>query len=195
MIYDTTIESVYSKVVNRKSDGRAITIFEITDSNGTKWTTSRKDLAGEANRLLNQRATVQGREEQKGEFLNHYLEDVRAANGSPPAPPQAPPHVQQNSPPPQIPQAPPVGSWTATEKDFNIMRQTAAKVSAHLSHTPAEFWSNVDDLVDYFAYGTKPERFLRFIPPSFEDDPGPDPTKPEWTDSSSMLDPDSDLPF
>lgn len=206
MIYDTVITGVTSKVVNRKSDNRPITIYEITDANNTKWTTSRRELANEANRLINTNVTVQGRQEQKGNFMNYYLEDLRSKNGAAPVmqpqPTPSPPPPPSPGPPPVQQQAPLPQHWTPNEKDFNIMRQTAAKVSANLSTTPAEFWSNVDDLVVYFTTAEKPERFNRFvppaitqplegtgnqfIPPSYEDDPGPL-DQPGYTDD--------DIPF
>lgn len=45
-----------------------------------------------------------------------------------------------------------------TKKDASIARQTAAKVSAELSTSPAEFWANCVDLARYFDTGQTPQQ-------------------------------------
>lgn len=175
MAVATLIQGVTARKVNRKKDGAEITIYEIMTSDNTKWTTSRRDLAGEANRLIGQPVLIEGRTEVNGIYENYYLEDVRPNDGTsfdasdsfpipgtiqqqmtppahlaPPTPPPAPIPVAP-PPPPPIPAAGPA------ERDWQIWRQCATKVAVHLSQTPAEFWANVDDLIRYYAYGAKPQ--------------------------------------
>lgn len=178
MVYDTVINGVATKVVNRKSDGKSITIYEVTDSAGTVWTTARKDLGNEANRMIGRGVQIQGETVQNGNFTNHYLEDIRQMGEAPtqyaappqqwgpPAGVQAPMAPQTPSPPPPpSPGPPPVAAPTSyaapppqgpTDKDWFIFRQTATKVAVHISSNPAEFWGNVDDLIRFYAYNQKP---------------------------------------
>lgn len=204
MIFNTVIASVASRTITRRKDGKTITIFEVTDQGGTTWTTSRRDIANEANRLVNQSVEIQGRVEQNGTYENHYLDDLRAIpNGQVQQQPiqQAVQRAQQAQPQ-QEPAPIRQQSWL-DDKQWAIMRQAAAKVSAQLSDNPSAFWANLDPLVTFFAYGLKPQEFetpsntLRqdfhepqinqFIPQAaIDNDPG--------RESSSSYD-DGDIPF
>lgn len=183
MIFDAVFTEITAKNVNRKSDGKEITIYEAIDHNGLKWTTSRQDLAGDINRSIGQQIQIQGREEVNGIYTNRYLEGVFPAGTIPtgvtpsaefpippviaaqvspgllgPMPPISGPSFAPPSPPPTpAPMPTQVPPGLPSETDWTIWRQVAAKVSATLSSTPTEFWANVDDLVHYFAFGVKPQ--------------------------------------
>jgi hypothetical protein len=188
LILDVEIKGVTFRDVTKKADGKQIRIFEVEDQNGIKWTTSRQDIANEAFRRVGQMAQIQGREEQNGAYLNRYLDMVSepgvltpppsqefpipgvvqsALDASLPRAPMAP--TPPPAPiPPSAPAQPTIQPSGPTEHDWQIWRQVAAKVSATVSTTAPEFWSNLDDLVRYFAYGTKPSYVPgdapRFIP-------------------------------
>ena len=160
-IAEATITGVVSRTRERKSDGKSFTVYEITlnGQDKPKYQTFNREIAGQANRMLNQRAEIAFHVEQSGMFENHYIDDVRLPTnqdyygGPQAAPPPTPPPIRDAS----------------ADRDRSIWRQTAAKVSAHLSSSPVEFWSNVDDLVTYFQTGSKPDRFQRFVPPEARD--------------------------
>lgn len=215
MIVDTTVQGVTFRDVNRKSDGKSIRIYEIVDGNNTKWTTSRIDIANEANAKLGQPVQISGRQEINGVYENFYLDAIGSPNGLTPPPSQQFPipetiaaqitHVPapQAAPQPQpapIPTPPPppveIAPTGPTDKDWTIWRQVATKVAVNLSATPAEFWANTEDLIRYYAYGVKPQLQAivtspptgnQFVPEQAFSDPGPDPNAPEYSDD--------DIPF
>jgi hypothetical protein len=218
MIYQAVIKDVDYRDVNRKADGKPIRIYQIHTTDGVKWTTNRKDIATDAFRMVGQQVEIQGRQEENGIYTNYYLDEVHAPGANPPqaggqwAPPQAtgfapePPVLAPATitvQPQPITTAPnsEIGPQGPTPTDWAIWRQTAAKVSAHISSGAAEFWANVDDLVNYFAYAIKPQapsivpgsrpepiqpQQNQFIPESAYADPGPEP-RPDYNDS--------DIPF
>ena len=147
-IYQTGVKGVSQKVVRRKADGREMTIYEIQDAQGYVWTTTRKNIATEAHRLVGQQVLLDGRVEQNGTFTNRYLDDIKSAGDRSDFVPE--PHAAPSFEAPQIP------VQNGDNKQDQIHRQTAAKVSAVISGSAAEFWSNVDDLVEYFNSGSKP---------------------------------------
>lgn len=171
-----TASAVTHKQLRRKSDGRSFTMYTVETDRGS-FSTSRRDIAADANRLLEQPARFLVKTEQRGEFLNYYLEAVEPANGAPhtysgsfpqemPRPKQ--PQQQQQQQPQQQPrqerqeyqQQELVGTPAGpTEKDVFIFRQTAAKVTAQISRTPEEFWENIDAITAYFTDGSKPPMF------------------------------------
>lgn len=158
MIYDATITAVNRKTINRKSDNKTITLYEIQDSTGAKTSTSRRDLANEAHRLLQQTAELSVRVEQNGSYENRYLDDIRASTGAVQRQTQQPfPEVPQSTPQ-QAPQEPRiVADGEGTAKDWTVWRQTATKVAAQLATTPQEFWDNVGQLITFYATGLQPE--------------------------------------
>lgn len=180
-MFQSSIVGVSAKSVRRKSDGREMVIYEIQDTEGRVWTTTKKTLASEANRLVGQPVAIDGRIEQNGNFLNHYLENLMqmttpSGSFTPPQGAVLPPLPPAPIPTP-APVAPlPTPSNGHTDKDWAIMRQTAGKVSALISQDAGQFWSNVDDLVNYFATGTKPSIIgngngNQFIPTEVPDQP------------------------
>ncbi len=69
MIYDTIITGVASKVVTTKA-GKTMTLYLVTDSQGTEWTTGRRDLGNEANNMIGRAVQIQGEVKQNGNFTN-----------------------------------------------------------------------------------------------------------------------------
>lgn len=162
MKYTALIEDVNSKTINRKSDGKTITLYEITDGQKNP-TTSRRDLANEAYHLRGKMADIEVRVEQNGVYENVYLENVRPAVASA-QPPRDPfpepedrpplPRPPRPEPEPEIPRQGQNGHWS--EDKWSVFRQTATKVAAHTSANANEFWQNVDQLVAYYATGISP---------------------------------------
>lgn len=205
-VYDTTVQSVTSRVVNKKAGGTT-TIYEVIDSAGNKWATFKNTIANEANRLINQAVQIQGRIEQNGSYQNYYLDDIRElpTSSRPQTQERFVEQARQAQPPQQsapIGRQQEQGPTEPTDRDWAIMRQTAGKVSASISENPKDFWANLDSLLTYFAYGLKPPEFEgtqgnvlqhpdgrepnQFIPESAYNDPGRD---------SPFPDTDSDIPF
>lgn len=198
----TTVQSVVQRVVSTK-DGRSSTIYDVIDGGGIKWSTWKQPVANESNRLIGQEVEMMVREEQNGTFLNRFVDDIRAIgmNGGTTMAEQprggyAPVERAMGAQQPSPSALPPIQNAGPTDKDLTIWRQTAAKVSAQMSSTPQEFWTNIQPLVDYFETGTIPTQFSgeyqrepvqqeqSFIPTDYED-PGPE--------TRNFV--DSDIPF
>lgn len=206
-MYDTTVQSVTSRVVNKKAGGTT-TIYEVIDSDGNKWATFKNTIANEANRLINQAVQIQGRIEQNGAFQNYMIDDIRLGTGAQQRAQNPIQQAQQSQPPQhqgtqQIQQHPdPISSAGPTDKDWQIARAVAVKVSAQLSEDAKSFWMNLDSLVVYLMLGLKPPEYegagntLRndtperepnqFIPETSYSDPGRE---------SPFGDTDGDIPF
>lgn len=157
---EATASAVTHQTLNRKSDNKPFTLYRVETDRGT-FTTSRRDIAAAANSLLNKKCVFHVKSEQRGEFMNYYLEAVEAKESSfpqdmpKPRPPQPQPQPRAARP------EEPVGTPAApTDKDVFIFRQTAAKVAGQISRTPEEFWENVDAITAYFIDGTKPSAFV-----------------------------------
>lgn len=163
--YQSVLTTYVPKTVNRSDGSGTFTLHNFLDLNGMELT-ARADVANIARGLLNQPVLLVTREEVKGRFTNRYLDFVGPAqtqqaytNGASQAqaaqqtyqqqPPQQPIPPPTPTPPPQ-PQGP-------SEKDIQIMRQTAGKVAAEISKTSGEFWSNCLDLVEFFKTGMIPQ--------------------------------------
>ena len=150
-----TASAVTHKQLTAKSTGRKFTLYTVETDAGS-FTTAKRDIAADAHRLLNKPAVYTVRTEQRGEFTNYYLEEIQEI-GSPSSGSTFPAQKPMPQQPQQQQQQAPIGDPVPhTEKDMAIYRQVAAKVAAHISTTPTEFWGNLDDLVSYFATGTKP---------------------------------------
>ena len=157
-VVDGIASAVTHKEVARKSDGRKFTLYNVETDQGT-FTTTRRELAAEAHKLVNKQARFTVKTEQRGEFTNYYLEAVEPIESA--FPQQLPRSQPQPQPRPQEPIGnleAPVGTpdLTQANKDLMIHRQTAAKVAAQVSRTPDEFWPNLLDLVHFFQTGETP---------------------------------------
>lgn len=128
---------------------------------------ARKDVFNIAQGLVGQVVEAVVRSEQKGTYLNHYLDFISPSTGSvatPPPPQQAPPpqYVQEAQLAQQPPQAPPVPvaqvlvQQELFDLNVSIHRQVAAKVSAQICTNPVDFWASVDAVFHYFQTGQKP---------------------------------------
>lgn len=157
-LFEAVASNVTNKELTRKSDGRKFTLYTVETDHGS-FTTAKRDLAQRAYSLIGKPASYHVKTEQRGEFTNYYLESVEPISQAVADSAFTPPMMNQVSGPPSRPDVyqEPVGEPAGpTAKDMMIFRQTAAKVSAQISTTPNEFWLNLDDLVAYFADGTKP---------------------------------------
>lgn len=169
--YVTTLTSYNPQQINR-DDGSNFTLHKFHDVAGTEMV-ARADVANIARGFINVPALVTVRTEQKGRWINHYLDHIRAADGAQPAiqAQQAQQTYQQQAgPEPSTTAGPAVYPTTQTtgtsatewhqeltEKDKQIHRQVAAKVAAGISSTSNEFWRNCADLAHYFDTGRFPE--------------------------------------
>lgn len=189
---DGVIASVDGRHVTRKSDNQQFMLYEVTTENGMKATTSKRELAEQAFDLKGKPAVLVVKDIQKGEYTNHYLQSVYPNPGLKSlqeASQQAlgasenfkvPTTMYEPAlPSPALPQASrDIPIEEPTQKNTFIWRQTAAKVSAQISDTSDEFWSNLDSLVTYFETGNKPKDQLAGVAPEGASDA-----------------PDDDIPF
>lgn len=162
----TTIVSYEPRVITRQ-DGSSFTLHKFKDVNGTELV-ARSDVANLTRGYLNQPVKVTVRSEQKGQYMNHYLDHVAPSGQQQyvqemqqPAyvPAQQAQQAQTRPIPPPTPPPPPqqqLPHELDAAKDAAIHRQTAAKVAAALSTTANEFWRNVVDLAFYFDTGQVP---------------------------------------
>jgi hypothetical protein len=171
--YQTVLTEYRPKTVNKKDGSGSFIIHNFIDIQGRELT-ARQDVANIARGMLNQPLHVVTREEQKGNFLNVYLDFVGPAQGQQPVqnggqqaitqaqaaqlqaqgPYYVQQPVQQQPQPIPPPTAPP--QQVLSEKDRQIHRQVAAKVAAKISTTSNEFWRNAVDLAMYFDTGMLP---------------------------------------
>jgi len=165
-----TLEGVNTRQAN--SARGPFTIYEVV-AGGVAYR-ARKDLFDMASTIpVGTQLYAETRQEQKGEWLNHYIDSiVQMAQAGIVAPPQlqaatyqagyqpsAPPAQNAQTSGWQQPPNPPVPqpqAFTPTDKDRTIWRQTATKVAADLM-TPGDsqddFWSNVDRLIWFYETG------------------------------------------
>lgn len=174
----TVLTKAEPRIVNKRDGSGSFTLYELFDHEGTAWVV-RDDIYNQARQWLGQTVDMVVRVEQKGNFTNRYADIVTPnLTGQVPASnavmqamqaAQQANRVQPSVPNPMItqPQVPnTVGgmgqpqlqdiSVFPTRKDSSINRQTAAKVAAQISSSPAEFWGNCQDLARYFDSGQVP---------------------------------------
>lgn len=186
-VAEGTITSVNGRTGTRKSDNKSFTVFEIVlnGDDQRKYQTFNKSMAAEANSFLNQPVELTFHAEMRGSYENLYVDDVRPPTSNDfsappeqhqqpaPAPAPAPAPIVHTQPPAEIPiTAMPNGKWTPAEIE-EFRRKDAAHVSSRISKSPVEFWTNIDDLVDFFRTGAKPDRFTRFPIPEEATPQGP----------------------
>lgn len=173
------VSHIDSKPITSKKTGKAMTIYEIYLTDQSRWSTVNTETANAAKSLVGQHATLHVRIEQNGDFVNQYLQGIGPSNGGT-VPVQTDQLVGSHVPQPQTIAAPPAMITTQTpnilpqsvatptpdwameqqeRKNEAIHRQTATKVAAWLAKpdsTPQEFWANVDDLIQFYTSGIKP---------------------------------------
>jgi hypothetical protein len=138
-------------------DGRpSFTVFEIFDDQGNTWR-AREDLYNRATHWFGQRVVATTRTEQRGNFTNLYVDQMEPAGAQPVQQPIQQAQQAQTVPPQQVNTptvATGVGQPTVSEwqrqTQRSIHRQTAAKVAAKMSETPAEFWENARLIYQWF---------------------------------------------
>jgi hypothetical protein len=166
-------------------DGRpSFTVWEVFDDQGNAWRV-REELYNQAVQWFGQRVFATTRTEQRGNFTNLYADSIQLASNAQPvqqaqqAQPQQQAQLHGQVQPQQ--QGMIVSGWDQ-QKQRSIHRQTAAKVAAKLSTTPAEYWENVRLVFEWFENGTTPvDRQQAPIPQRqnasayepFNHDPGP----------------------
>lgn len=169
-------------VDKRTKDGRPWKKYEIVLGDG-QVLQARQEVANEAWKFKGQLAELEVESKQNGQYINHYLNDVRPPGMTPNG--NLPPWEQQGAGQPAnaaayqpAQQAAQAQTEAPSAYDMRIYRQCAAKVSASLSTDPREFWDNLDDLMTYFVTGRKPsvmsagEEFARAV--VAQSDPNPD---------------------
>jgi hypothetical protein len=200
---DSVIRAIASAITHKeltaKSTGRKFTLYTVETDHG-EFTTAKRDLEQKSQRMIGQEADYTIRTEQRGDFTNYYLEEVLPVGTPPPSPslfPQNMPKPQGQVNHPQVPepsantmvqqrQEQPIGNPAfPSDKDINIMRQTAGKVAGAISRTPEEFWDNIDAIVAYFIDGSKPPQYQETGMVTSNDLPGLGVETPD----------DSDIPF
>jgi len=114
--------------------------------------------------LKGQMADLQVSIEQKGDFTNYYLNGIQTAKSGaqPPAGSEVAQAAQraqeasQRVPEVSYEQYKDLEDGKETRKNTSIHRQTATKVAAMLNPADVgEFWANVDDLVEFYATGSR----------------------------------------
>jgi hypothetical protein len=145
------IKEVTKRNIEPKSGAAPFTLFEIEDSDGTKWTTKKQGLALEAHSLVGKMASIDGTIKENGQYKNYYLEGITEAGNLPAALISENGHSASNL----LPATVDVRD-TSGNRDEQIWRQTACKVAAVLSDDPVSFWENVDRLLNYFRTGEHP---------------------------------------
>lgn len=143
------IKEVTRRTVTPKNGNPPFLLYEIEDSNGTKWTTKKDDLALTAHALVGKSATIEGSIVENGRFKNYYLNGIWESNGVPAPETAIVPTV--------IPDSTPSFRDTTDDKDISIWRQVATKVAAQMSEGPDEFWKNVEILMTFYATGQHPD--------------------------------------
>jgi hypothetical protein len=167
---DTTVVSVTTQQLNRKSDGRPFTKWVVLTSDGTEWQTFDANLGNRALALQGYQALLQVKIWKSGDFTNYDLTAIRPSASTPaglaaPTNPQAVPVLEAANQAMQAQGKAPEVSYTdykdlaagqEERKNISIHRQVAAKVAAWLNTEDEEFWMNVNDLFTYFQTGVYP---------------------------------------
>jgi hypothetical protein len=160
---ENVVKNVESRIIKEGKPEQRM-IYDVVDPEGTKWTVWEKSLAEKAWNLKDQTSVWSVEVQQNGSYTNRTLHNIepKVANGMtqaigggtfPTSSSVGNATITTTITPPAT------GSFApqpATSKDEAIHRQTAAKVAAALSATPAEFWANVQDLARYFDTGIVP---------------------------------------
>lgn len=159
MIVEQTITGVTKKNVTKK-DGSPLTLYDITTSEGTTWTTAKDGLALEAHSRVGRLVAIDGEIKENGRFRNYYINglmDPGELNAQP---------VSLNGIPDATPTIP-LSDTGDNGKQEQIHRQTATKVAVQMSDTPKAFWENVQVLMDFYNTGNFPDfSDNQFIPES-----------------------------
>lgn len=138
-----TIKEVTKRNIEPKSGAAPFTLFEIEDSEGTKWTTKKQGLALEAHSLVGKLVSINGTIKENGNFKNYYLEGLTEAQGVPDT------FTQTNGNSNTF-------RDTSGDNQESIYRQVATKVAAVLSDDSPSFWENVNLLMTYYRTGEQP---------------------------------------
>lgn len=187
-------EKLCENVTTRKVKDGTMTLWDIQVEGDTKLTTFQSPLGEKARGYIGQVCDFQITIEttDKG-YTNLYLDGVqRSPNVTQPSPvAQAAAAAQaaaQTGPVVSYDQYKDLSQGQEQRRTESIHRQTAAKVAAAmLPETPQEFWSNVNDLVSFFASGTNPYLSSATVPEQGGTSPTPSDDTPH--------NPDDDIPF
>lgn len=169
-----TITQAQPRMIERRDGTGSFPLYEVwIDGQGPF--VARKDVFNQAQGLLGQRAEAVTRSEQKGEWLNHYLDFVGPADGS--FMPQQNPAQQAQYAQTQTQQQPGPASQPTTAAQvmqqpnpveertrLSIERQKATDIAATIANltgnvSPLIYWENVQTLVRFYATGEAPTTF------------------------------------
>ncbi len=154
------MEGIVKDVEVRKIKNGTMTVYDVVDAEGVKWTAWEKELAERAYALKDQPALLEVDVEQKGKWTNRNLRGIegKPVAGFTPAL-EAMSASLGTEKPPSLLDAKEALTEAPSYRDRSIFRQTAAKVAAHLAEggsSPEEFWANTRDLAAYFESGVLP---------------------------------------
>ena len=200
MTVTATIASVHPKKVNRKSDGKEITLWEVELEDGSVWTTGNIAIGNQARDLIGYPADMTVKVVQNGDFQNKYLQKVKqsASQTAVSEAIQTAQQKQQETSQPAITfeqyaklerERREAQEAAERHKNTSIYRQVAAKVAAALASpedSPDTFWTNVVELMVFFESGLTPFNHRLDNPEA-----GPDPLDPDAPPPHS----DDDIPF
>lgn len=221
--YETVFTTVVRGTDRRMVKDGTLAIYDVFTEDGTQWSTFKADLYNLARQLDGQLADWKGAIEQRDNFTNRTLLNIRAhpTDGTTATPPsqgrQAAEQAQQAQQAKQIDydQFKAAQSEQELRKQESIHRQTAGKVAAAVSRDAQEFWANIQDIKVYFDSGVVPLPYSRQS--TMKSHAGDEPAHDEWgntllpevaenvergrqeaaTDSSfyNPGSPDADIPF
>lgn len=157
-----TVQSVTSVQRVRKADNQPFTLYEVKVSNGQTYSTSKRPIAEQAHALTGSLAILTVDEQVNGQWTNYYLNAIQGTqpsmttdNGS-----ITQPSITFTQPTTSASNSLSLISDRTAENDEKIWRQVATKVAAKMSANPSEFWQNVDNLIEFYRSGSKPEGVL-----------------------------------
>lgn len=150
VVRDTLITDVSTRTVGTRNS----TMWEVYTEDGTKWVTFLAGVGNKAMALKGQKAHLKVAIEQKDQYTNYVLTDVKAANGGVV-------EAAANAAAAQIDYTTYRSGEDEKEKrkNLSIHRQVAAKVAAAIQEPgdgSVTFWQNVQHLVTYFETGNTP---------------------------------------
>lgn len=158
------IVGVQPRVITSKKNGQQYTVFDIQTGNNGTIGTFKQDDGRTAMSMVGQPAILTI--EQDGQYgkllavapagpMAATIAHTQQAMATQQPKVNGYPYEQNDSVTQE--QARAIATGTAPiDRDTSIHRQVAAKVAGHISQNSTEFWSNVEDLFNYFQTGISP---------------------------------------
>lgn len=142
----SVVKEVTRKNITPRNGGDPFMLYEIVAGDKT-WTTKKQEIALTAHSLVGRLAAIEGRAQQKGNYTNYYINSIRETDA---------PETTEDPFSETI--IPTTANGASSDRDESIYRQVATKVAAHLADTPADFWQNVDTLMNFYRTGQHPSQ-------------------------------------